>query len=568
MKKPFLNKFLVASIATVFFMIGFQVQSLAIENPKNPPSAEAHIDSLFSEWDTIGKPGATVAVVKNGKIEYSNAYGSATLEYAIPNTPSTIFHIASISKQFTVFAIMLLEEKGKLSLDDDIRTHIQEVPDFGHTITLRHLASHTSGLRDQWNLLTMAGWRIDDVITKDHVLNLVKRQNELNFEPGEEYLYSNTGFTLLAEIVSRVSGQSFAEFTKENIFKPLNMSNTLFYDDHEKIVKNRAYSYYSDNDVYKKRVLSYANAGATSLFTTVEDLALWALNFEDVKVGSQEIIETMNTKATLNDGETFGGALGQFVDTTRGLKQIQHGGADAGYRTFFGRFPEQDFAVMVFSNYAAFNPREKASKIADLYLEEYYTEDQPTPLNEKYEKTSLSANQLKKFTGHYWNDEQVSSIKIDLKDDTLRYYINENRKTPLMPVTGNAFIVTIRDECRKVEFKDTADTKTMIVSDKHEESTAYKYYEPAEYSEDQLREFSGTYYSEELQTFYDFELVDGKLTAKHLRTGEVELTPVKDDLFKGNRWHFRKIKFVRKDNNIDGIKVSSGRVRDLLFEKQ
>jgi CubicO group peptidase (beta-lactamase class C family) len=175
------------------------------------------VDELFDKWDSSKTPGAAVAIVKDGSIIYKKGYGSANLEYDIPITTSTIFHIASVSKQFTVFSILLLEKEAKLSLEDDIRKYIPEVPDFGKTITLRHLASHTSGLRDQWNLLAMAGWRLDDVITKEHVLKLISNQKELNFNPGEEFLYCNTGFTLLAEVVSRVSGQTFSEFTAQNI---------------------------------------------------------------------------------------------------------------------------------------------------------------------------------------------------------------------------------------------------------------------------------------------------------------------------------------------------------------
>lgn len=261
------------------------------------------VDEIFAAFNNSETPGAAVAVVKDGKIIFKKGYGLANLEYDIPVTPATIFHIASVSKQFTVFSILLLEKEGRLSLDDDIRKYIPEVPDFGRKITLRHLANHTSGLRDQWNLLAMGGWRLDDVITKDHVLKLVSKQKDLNFEPGAEYSYSNTGFTLLAEVVARVSGKSFAEFTEERIFEPLGMDNTLFYDDHEKIVKNRAYSYHTDSTGYKKSVLSYANVGATSLFTTVEDLSLWAMNFSNPKVGDTTIFNKMNTPAVLNDGK-------------------------------------------------------------------------------------------------------------------------------------------------------------------------------------------------------------------------------------------------------------------------
>ena len=186
------------------------------------------VDALFAEWDKPGSPGAAVAIVKNGLVMYQKGYGSANLEYDIPITSSTIFHVGSVSKQFTAFAITVLAHEGKLSLDDDIRQYLPELPAFGVPITIRHLMHHTSGLRDEVFLLAMAGWRLDDVITKAHILKLVRSQRELNFRPGEKYRYSNTGYTLLAEIVERVSGKSFREWTATNIFEPLGMTSTLF----------------------------------------------------------------------------------------------------------------------------------------------------------------------------------------------------------------------------------------------------------------------------------------------------------------------------------------------------
>lgn len=258
------------------------------------------VDQLFVPWDRKDSPGAAMAVVRNGEIIYKKGYGAANLEYEIPNTPSSIFHMASVSKQFTAFAVAFLAQQGRLSLDDDIRKYISEVPDFGKKISIKHLIHHTSGLRDQWNLLAMAGWRLDDVITKEHILKLVKHQKEVNFNPGDEYLYCNTGYTLLAEIVARVTGKSFPEWTQENIFEPLGMAKTLFYEDHEKIVKNRAYSYSSaSNYTFKKRVLSYANVGATSLFTSAEDLSKWAANFDNPVVGNRELIRQMEEQGVL-----------------------------------------------------------------------------------------------------------------------------------------------------------------------------------------------------------------------------------------------------------------------------
>lgn len=244
------------------------VTTALAQNTEDPLTKK--VDQLFATWDKPESPGAAIAVIKDGVVVYKRGYGSANLEYNVPITPQTVFHVASVSKQFTAFAIALLAHQGKLSLDDDIRKHLPEVPDFGKKITIRHLIHHTSGLRDQWTLLGMAGWRLDDVITKEHILKMVRHQKELNFDPGAENLYSNTGYTLLAVIVERVSGQSFRDYTDANIFKPLGMTNTHFHDDHERIVKNRAYSYSpaGPGGGFKAAPLNYANVGATSLFTT------------------------------------------------------------------------------------------------------------------------------------------------------------------------------------------------------------------------------------------------------------------------------------------------------------
>lgn len=537
-----------------------------------PVDLEKKVDGIFKAFDDQKKPGAAVAVVHKGQIVFKKGYGSANLEYDIPVTPSTIFHVASVSKQFTAFAILLLAEKGKLSIDDDIRKYIPEVPDFGKKITLRHLVTHTSGMRDQWNLLAMAGWRMDDVITKEHVLSLVSRQKELNFEPGEEFMYCNTGFTLLAEVVTRVSGQSFAEFTEANIFKPLNMTNTLFYDDHEKIVKNRAYSYYTDNstedNAYKKSVLSFANAGATSLFTTVEDLGLWAMNFKSLKVGSSAIIDQMNTPASLNDGSTFGRAMGQFVNTHKGLNQIQHGGADAGYRSYIGRFPDQEIAVVVFSNYATSRPSALALQVADLYLEPYFNEPEK-PIANKPEKNykKLKTKQLERFADNYWNEAGSYSRRIYVKNDTLRYFRGEGNESALAPISNTEFKMLGVEVDLRVKFDEKDGKRTMIVVINDGEPIISQAYIKPNYTADDLKEYAGSYYSEELDTGYDLVVKEGKLVATHTRHTDMEFTVAKADVFLGNRWFFSNIQFIREGNQIMGMQVSSGRVKNLWFKK-
>ncbi|MEM9849601.1 MAG: serine hydrolase domain-containing protein [Bacteroidota bacterium] len=532
---------------------------------KASPEIEAQIDALFSSYQRTDFPGASIAVMQNGELLFSKGYGAANLEYNIPITPTTIFHVASVSKQFTVFAILLLAEEGKLSLEDDIRMHIPEVPDFGHRITLRHLASHTSGMRDQWNLLSMAGWRMDDVITKAHILTLVSRQKELNFLPGEAYYYCNTGFTLLAEVVARKSGMSFAEFTKKYIFEPIGMKNTLFYDDHEKIVKNRAYSYYQENGKLKKSVLSFANAGATSLFTTAEDLCLWADQLNGTpKVGSKAIVTQMNTPAKLNDGSTFGGALGQFVETYKGLLHIQHGGSDAGYRSYLGRFPEQQLSVAVASNYAWFNPNQMALQVADIFLkDEIVTTDETT--NTVTDITAQpSAKKLKAYEANYWNEEERYGRRIYLKNDTLRYS-RGNSESPLVPIGGNKFQMLGVDVELIVEFTD--DNKMVVVIDDGTPIVSKKY-EPKQYMAKELTVFTGTFYSEELATSYELLVENNQLIMRHLRQGDTPINSIKKDTFISRNWYLGNIDFVRDEKDaITGLRVTNGRVRNLWFEK-
>jgi len=352
----------------------YAVEIIRLEKAGRTPARK--IDQLLALVDRPDSPGAAVAVIQDGKTIYKKGFGSAQLEYEIPITPSTIFHVASVSKQFTAFAVAMLADQGKLSLDDDVRKHIPEVPDFGKTITLRHLIHHTSGLRDQWGLLRLAGVRWDDVMTLEHILTMVRNQKELNFDPGEERAYCNTGYTLLAETVARVTGQSFREWTQANIFEPLKMNNTHFHDDHEMLVPNRAYSYYPRAEAslgFRKAVLSYANVGATSLFTTVEDLAKWSNNFDTAHVGGPSVIKTMLESGGLNDdGQEWSNpayAFGLYLDEYRGLTAIAHSGGDAGFRSFLVRFPEQHFAVVILSNFANFEPFDVSFAVAELYLE-------------------------------------------------------------------------------------------------------------------------------------------------------------------------------------------------------
>ncbi len=533
---------------------------------------EKQVDQLFTFWDKKGSPGAAVAIAHEDKILYSKGYGYADLEYDIPNNPQTIFHIASLSKQFTAFSIALLAGQGKISLNDDIRKYLPELHNFGDTIRIRHLLHHTSGLRDQWNLLALAGWRLDDVITREQILRMMSRQTELNFSPGERMLYCNTGFTLLAEIVSRVSGQSFAAWTKDNIFDPLGMKNTLFYDDHEKIVPGRAYSYNDDKNGFKKSVLSYANVGATSLFTTVEDIMKWADNFRTMKVGSPDVMAMMNEKGILNNGDTLSYALGQFEDRYKGLKAIHHGGADAGYRTYLIRFPDQAYSIAVFSNDGSFDPGKIAYTIADIYLKDYFTPEKKEDKKQDAAKTenttpvNVTASLLNEYTGRY-SLMPGMVVEISLNNGILmaqatgqpQVRMVARSDTSFYIVEGDATLIFKRNHDQKVDRFTLLQGGAEINAPRLPDFDIQKV---------NLVEYEGSFYSPELQTSYTFKVKNDTLIAEHQRHDPIKLFPIKEDSFAGDQWFFGNLDFVRNSKKeITGCLVSSGRVLNIKFKK-
>lgn len=525
----------------------------------------AKVDKLFEEWDRPGSPGASLAVAKDGQIIYKKGYGYAQLEYDIPITPSTIFHVASVSKQFTAFAVAMLADQGKLSLEDPIQKHVPEVPDFGKTTTLKQLIHHTSGIRDQWELLAMAGWRLDDVITKEHILNMIKNQKDLNFNPGDEHLYSNMGYTLLAVTVERVTGQSFREWTQENIFKPLGMTNTHFHDDHEMIVKNRSYSYGPlDEGGFRKRVLSYANVGATSLFTTVEDLANWAHNFEDPRVGGKEVIDQMHEVAVLNNGEKLEYAFGIVIRDHKGLKTVSHSGGDAGFRSHLVMFPDQKLSVSVLSNLGSFNPSGMALKVADIYLSDLVKSDE----KEEKERVQIKVDPaiFDKYEGKYTIEDGMV-IKIWRNKDKLMGEAVGQAKFELFPESETKFFLKIVDAQITFHPEKEGKVKRFTLAMAGDESEG-KRVEIPELTPEQLSEYVGDYYSDELGTTYTIVLEAKNLIARHRRHGDKELIPSETDQFNGGEWWLSLLKFTRnEDKKITGFLLTGGRVRNLVFKK-
>ena len=526
------------------------------------------VDQLFANSDKADSPGAALIVVKDGAVVYKRGYGSANLEYNIPITPSTVFHVASVSKQFTAFAITTLAKAGKLSLDDDVHKYLPELPDFGQKITVRHLLHHTSGLRDQWELLAMAGWRLDDVITKEHILKMVRHQKELNFSPGQEYLYCNTGYTLLAVIVERITGQSFREYTQENIFKPLGMTGTHFHDDHEMIVKNRAYSYRPNGPQdFKLSALNYANVGATSLFTTVEDMAKWVLNFETGKVGGPAVIEQMYQQGVLSNGQKINYAFGLSVDQYRGLKTIGHGGADAGYRSSVLRFPDQRFAVVVLSNLSNFNPGRLAQQVADLYLAGQFPPATIKPKPVEPTEAKIDPAIYDAYVGKYLFDTGMI-FTVTKENNRLWGQPAGAQKAELFPESATKFFARVTDAQVSFQRDDQGKVAQATLHQGAQNFTGRRI-EPVTLSAEQLAEYAGDYYSDELGTTYTIIVRDGQLVAQHRRHDDISMRHVSDDLFSGSQWWFQQVQFTRDRNRkISGLRLTGGRVRYLRFDRQ
>jgi CubicO group peptidase (beta-lactamase class C family) len=379
---------------------------------KSPLPKTEQVDQIFATWDTAYSPGCAVAVIQNGSIVYSRGYGMADLDHNLKIAPSTVFHAASLSKQFTAMSVMLLVGQGRLSLDDDVRTYVPELPEnLGARITVGDLLRHISGIRDQWIFVTMAGWRVsDDVIRLEDVIHFVKRMKALNFTPRDRYLYSNTGYTLAGLIVEKVSGRPLADFARDNIFSPLGMANTRFAKTHSVIVQNRAYGY--TDQPYQMRMPNYDLTGPTNLLTTVEDLARWDRNFDDKTVGGAAALSQMQTPAQLANGSTAPYGLGLMIAKYRGLNVIEHDGRDPGYRAHLIRFPDQHLAVACLCNLVLPNeklPGALVRQVADVYLEGQFpvaTQDpEVAPPQRAIAPAALPPAEWAEYEGQYYSDE-------------------------------------------------------------------------------------------------------------------------------------------------------------------
>jgi CubicO group peptidase (beta-lactamase class C family) len=513
-----------------------------------PDSTIKKIDAIFKEWDNASSPGCTIGIVMNDQLVYSKGYGLANLEYGIVNTPQTIFHMASVSKQFTAYSIILLAAQGKLSLDDDIHKYLSWFPDLKVKITIRNLLNHTSGIRDQWQLLAIAGTRLDDVITQEQIIKVLSKQQALNFKPGEQYSYSNSGFTMLAEIVKKVSGMSLRKFTDSAIFKPLGMTSTHFHDDYTEIEKHRSYSYDRiDSAHFANSILSYSNEGATSLFTNIPDMSKWLMNFYDHKVGAQTNIDQLTKNAILNNGEKISYAQGIVTDTYKGWKQFSHGGSDAGYRTYVSVFPDLKMGFIVFSNLADLGPGSKVYKMADLFIKDRTAKKEEI---KKAPRDSIAAvltnpSAFKKFAGTYISEEGIV-FSFELKGSSL-FYNAQGESNFLIKEVKDTFSMAASPEIKLVfgiKAKDTM-VDIKVPDDKVYHFTKFRM--DTLQNDNQLKVYTGTYYCPELDCKYGIVLKDHALMLTNAKYSDTKLTRTSPDDLASDYWWMDHLKIRRDD---------------------
>ena len=521
--------FVVTIVAIVSFIAPtiFGQETRAAKVTLSPAeSVTARVNKLFAQWDKSDSPGCALGIVKDGRLIYKRGYGMASLSYNIPISPQSIFNIESMAKQFTAMSILLLAKRGRLSLDDEIHKYLPEIPRYQSPITILHLIHHTSGIRNYWDLTELAGMRGENVhLTEEDFLGLIARQKELNFKPGEEYLYSNSGYFLLGLIVKRVSGKSLREFAEENIFKPLGMNSTQFVDDRTLVVKDRVTAYLpASNGRFSAAIYTDDPVGDGGLYTSIEDLFLWDQNFYNNKLGGgPDLITEELSVGMLNNGEKLNYAFGLDVDEYKGLKRIGHGGGGSGFSSAMNRFPEQNFSVMCLCN-AGYNidPDGVANQVADLFLADQFKKGSgsvgetvaPSP-----HIISIPEKELASFTGLYVDPGSFRSIRFDMKDGKLIVaWGPEPSPSPatadqvLSPLGQNRFLTGAGGFAEIVFVRLTAGGPMQVKVTISGKTTTLDEVRSQTPTSAQLAEFTGKYLSDELAgTTYTLSIKNGKL---------------------------------------------------------
>jgi CubicO group peptidase (beta-lactamase class C family) len=531
-------------------------------------SVAARTDRIFAQWDRSDSPGCAVGVFRDGRIAHARGYGMANLELGVALSPQSVLDIGSTSKQITAMAVVLLARQGKLSLDDDVRKHIPELPAYERPVTIRHLLTHTSGLRDYLTLWYLAGIDDADFTTEAEALDIIRRQKVLNFLPGEQRLYSNSGFFLASVLVERVSGKSLARFADENIFRPLGMRHTRFNNDHTAVIPGRATGYARrDGGGYSISMSDFEQTGDGGVLTSVEDLQRWDENFYTGQVGGRAALDDLHRRAVLNDGRSEPYALGLIVDTHRGLRRVRHGGSWAGYRAELMRFPDQHFSVAVLCNLAGTNPTSLAVRVADEHLASSFATvpDIASPGVTAGGPVTLASRDRERYAGLYRSSRTGELRRARIRGDSLQLS-DLVTALPLEPIGVDRFRVPGAQAGTEVRFDATrpASQRLELVYTSGDTLTFDRVLEASPTARE-LEAYAGTYWSEEVGAEYRLTVKDGALVLHRRRSEPMALTPTYADAFSARGVLFR---FTRTRGRVGAMLVDAGRIRNLRFVRR
>jgi len=529
---------------------------------------EKRVDQLLLGFTGDATPGTAVGVVNRGRLRFARAYGMANLSHGIPFKVGTISNIGSVTKQFTAMGLLLLQADGKLSLEDDIREYIPELPDFGVPITLKNLLNHTGGYREVYNLLPLMGYSGEDTYTRDKVIEIVQRQPELQAQPNTEFNYNNTGYILLATTIERVSGMTFPEYMKARVFTPLGMTHTRVEAYQGEVIPGSAQGYVMAEDSgYREARDLPASYGAGGIYTTVQDLAKWMMNYRDHTLGGAEAISAITTNTILESGDSTGYGLGLGLGTFRGQKRYSHTGGDVAHRAYFGYYPELESGVIILSNNGSFNLG-VGSDIALAFFKDRFEPEEDTEESAD-SAAGMSEERMEAIAGDWRIVTPSASLNIvySVEDGALYAQATGQPRINIIPTSDSTARFDGVDATVTFHFTDA----TTVDSATHHQGPSMPMVrvEKVELTTEQLAAFAGTYYSDELEMSIDIRLEDDSLVAHNIRMAPFTLTHGDGLEFSGGGFPYATITFERSGNgHIRGFAVSNGRTKGVWFRKQ
>jgi len=541
----------------------YELELVAVEPVAQDPAAR--LDQMMMPYSADDRPGVAIGVVIDGALQVARAYGMANLTYGIPFEPTTVSNIGSVTKQFTAMGLLLLEKRGKLTLDDDIRIHIPELPEWDDPVTLRNLLNHTGGYREVYNLLPMTGMRFEDEFDRERAIQIVQRQEERQAAPNTEFNYNNTGFILLSLVIERTSGQTFANYMKEAVFEPLGMSDTRVKMVQGEIIPGSAQGYVPNESGGFRQVRDLsASAGAGGIYTTLEDLTKWMLNYREQTLGGPEATGQMTTSAILNDGDATGYGLGLGIGTRRGRTLYTHTGGDVAHRAYLGYYPELMSGVMVLSNHASFNPG-MGGAIGDVFLGDRFEPEEKTVASAS-DAVEVAPERLEAIAGD-WMLASGLAIALAVEDGVLTALPAGQQKFTLVASSDSTFAIQIVDAA--ITFHTEPDGSVDRATFNQGGEVEMLRVKAEALSDSELAALQGRYFSAELDTAYEVSIKDGTPMLHHVSMKPIELKHVEGDRFSTANTILATIEFERDASGaIIGFTVSNDRTRDVRFRKQ